>query len=146
MAYRVLPQQGGDAIDSEALANAAGVEIHGLRRGEGNRSGCCVQEDMPPSNFFAESRKLGVGGDAALVEEESPGAEKRADCNVECTVGLAAPVKGAFEELKGFGVGGDRAVGGLAADAHELAGGAVVAQESFDAIDLVEAEVHGLFG
>ena len=51
------------------------------------------------------------------MEEESPGAKEWADGDVECDVGDAAPVEGAFEEAEGFGIGDDGGGAGFAADA-----------------------------
>src|ERR1700722_17767454 len=106
--------------------------------GEGDGAGFGVECDVLPADFVAQGVEFGLGGDAALMEEESPGSEKWADGDVECAVGDAAPVEGALEEAEGFGVGDDGGGGGLAGDAGEFAGRAVVAEEGFEAVDLFE--------
>jgi hypothetical protein len=78
------------------------------------------------------------------MEEEAPYAKEGADGDVECSVGDAAPVEGSFEEAEGFGIGDNRCGAGFAAYAGEFAGGTVVAEKSFEAIDLVEGQVHVL--
>jgi len=78
------------------------------------------------------------------MKEEAPGTKERADGDVEGAVGDAAPVEGALEEAEGFGIGDDGGGACFAADAGEFARGAVVAEKSFQTIDLFEGEVHVL--
>lgn len=79
-----------------------------------------------------------------MIEKEAPCAHQGAYGHVECAVGAAAPVKGGAKKGEGFGVDSDGVIAGFAVDARELASGAVVAEERFDAVDLVERELHPL--
>src|ERR1700678_3262546 len=113
--------------------------------GEGDSAGFGVEGDVTPADFVAEPVEFGLGGDAPLMEEEAPCAKERAYGDVKCAVGFSTPVEGAVEEAKGLGIGDHWSRTGFAADARELTGGAVVAEESFEAIDFVEGQVHVLF-
>src|ERR1700738_2932435 len=101
--------------------------------GEGDGAGVWVESDIFPADFVAHGVEFGLRRDAALMKEEAPGAEEGADGDIECSVGDAAPVDGALEEAEGFGIGDDGRGAGFAADAGELAGGAVVAEKTFEA-------------
>src|ERR1700744_4548529 len=80
------------------------------------------------------------------MEKEAPGAKERSDSNVECAVGDATPGDAPLEEVEGFGVGDEGCGAGFAADAGEFTGRTVVAQKSFEAVNLIKGEVHVLFG
>jgi len=133
-----------DAVDGEAFADTAGVEFHRLMIGEGDGSGLWVESDIFPADFIAHGVELGLRRDAPLMEEEAPGAKKRADGDIECAVGDAAPIEGSFEEAEAFGIRDDGNRAGLTAYAGEFAGWAVVAEESFEAIDFLEGQIHVL--
>ena len=105
----LVAQEADDAVDGEAFADAAGVEFHRLMVGEGDGAGLGVERDVVPADFVAQRVEFGLRRDAAVMEEEAPGAKERPDGDVECTVGDAAPVEGAVEEAEGFGVGDDGA-------------------------------------
>ena len=140
----LLAKKFRDAVYGEAFADAAGVEFHRLMVGEGDGSGLRIESDILPADFVAHGVEFGLRRDAALMEEEAPGAQERADGDVECAVGEAAPVDGSLEEMEGFGVGDDGCGAGFTAYAGELTGGAVVAEQSFEAVDLVEGQIHVL--
>ena len=80
------------------------------------------------------------------MEEEAPGTKERADRDIECSVRDPAPIEGSIEETEGFRVGDDRCRSGFAADVRQLTRGTVVAEKSFEAIDLLKGEIHLLFG
>ena len=141
----LVAKKSGDAVDGEAFTDAAGVELHRLMVGEGDGAGLWVESDIFPADSVAQCVELGRRRDASLMEEEAPGAEERADGDVECAVGDAAPVDGTVEEAEGFRVGDDGSHAGFTAYAGEFAGWTVVAEKSFEAIDLIEGQIHVLF-
>src|SRR5882724_11965156 len=82
----------GDAVDGEAFADAAGVELHRLMVGERDGAGFGVESDISPADFVAHGVEFGLRRDASVMEEEAPGAKERPDGDIECAIGDAAPV------------------------------------------------------
>src|SRR5690348_9741397 len=142
----LLSKQDNDVIDGVAFADAAGVKLNMGMVGKPNGAVCRIENDLLPADLLPQRLKLRLRRNAAMVEEESPGAHQRADGGVEGSAGAAAPIERSAEEGEGFWIGGDGVVRGFAVDPGELAARLIVAKQSFDPVDLIEADLHPLIG
>jgi hypothetical protein len=73
-----------------------------------------------------------------MVEEESPGAQQRADGDIEGTPRTRTPVKRALQKGEGLRVGRHGRRCSVSTDTRKLAGRPIVAKFSFNPINAIE--------